>query len=144
MIGIVVAAHGDLADALVKMAQSVVTAECPIVAVGIFTDDDAAAYDARLRDAVTSVQKGDGVLMLTDMFGGTPSNIGLTLHAPGDVEVLTGANLPMLIKAMQFADKGIDLTTVSREVKEYGQHAIAMASEVLGLTGEPTAGGSES
>ena len=133
MIGIVVATHGGLGEALLTTARTVVTESGPVVAVGIGEHDDAGAYDQRLRAAVEQTRGDRGVLVLTDMFGGTPSNLGLTMHEAGRVEVLTGANLPMLIKAMQLSVKGVDLAAVSRQVKEYGQRSIAVASEVLGV-----------
>ena len=133
MIGVVVAAHGELAQALVATARLVVPNPGSVVAVGIDSEDDTASYEARLQQAVQTVQPNQGgVLVLTDMFGGTPSNVGMTMHQSGRVEVLTGANLPMLIKAMQLCSScGLDLATVARLVKESGSRAIAVASEVL-------------
>jgi len=132
MIGVVVAAHGGLAEALVATAKLVVTQAERVRAVGISASDDSSGYEQRLRRAIAEVQDGGGVLVLTDMFGGSPSNIGMTLHQPGAVEVLTGANLPMLIRALQLAQRGADLDSAAREVKEYGRRAIALATEVLG------------
>jgi len=140
MIGIVVAAHGGLAEALVKTARTVFPEGAPVEAVGITENDDAAGYDLRLHEAVQRVGAEHGVLVLTDMFGGTPSNVGLTMHQAGRVEVLTGANLPMLIKAMQLAMKHADLAVISKQVKEYGQRSIAVASEVLGVGKQPAPG----
>ena len=97
MIGIVVAAHGDLATALVNTATGVVPGEPHPAAVAIFAGDDSATYEGRLYHAVEAAEEGEGVLVLTDMFGGTPSNVGMTLYEPGKVEVLTGVNLPMLL-----------------------------------------------
>lgn len=136
MIGIVVAAHGELAKALVATAKNVFPHEGAVEPVGITEQDDAAGYEARLREVVERTSQPDGVLVLTDMFGGTPSNVGLTLHEPGRVEVLTGANLPMLIKAMQLAGRGAQLEDISSQVKDYGKRAIAVASQVLGIAGE--------
>lgn len=132
MIGIVVAAHGDLAEALVATARSVVREVGKVRAVSITEDDDASSYSQRLDAAVEDAQDGHGVLVLTDMFGGTPSNVGLSLHRAGEVEVMTGANLPMLIKAIQLARIETDLADCARQVKAYGKRAIAVASEVLG------------
>ena len=132
MIGIIVAAHGRLAEALVETAQSVVQDSGNVIAIGVFDADDAVSYESRLREATEKLNIGAGVLVLTDMFGGTPSNIGLSLHQSGKVEVLTGANLPMLIKAIQVSTMDIDLSTASRQVREYGERAITVASEVLG------------
>ncbi len=136
MIGIVVAAHGDLAQALVTTARSVFPGEGPLEAVAITETDDTSSYEARLHAAIERVGGPAGVLVLTDMFGGTPSNVGLTLHQPGRVEVVTGANLPMLIKAMQLAGRDGSLTNLSTEVKDYGRRAIALASQVLGVKDE--------
>ncbi len=132
MIGIVVAAHGNLAEALLTTAKTVLPQTGPVEAVGIADHDDAAAYEDRLQAAIERVQQGAGVLVLTDMFGGTPSNIGLAMHQAGRVEVLTGANLPMLIKAMQLCAEQSSLAATAIKVKEYGHRAIAVASEVLG------------
>ena len=81
MIGIVVAAHGELAESLVKTARAVFEGKGPVQAVGIVDQDDAASYEARLQSAVEDVGGENGVLVLTDMFGGTPSNVGLALHS---------------------------------------------------------------
>ncbi len=131
MIGIVVAAHGKLAEQLVETARLVVPAADLVRWVGIEKLDDSASYEGRLKQAIKDVDLGGGVLMLTDMFGGSPSNIGLSLHHPGTVEVLTGANLPMVIRAMQLSVRGADLTSAARDVKDYGRRAITIASEVL-------------
>ncbi len=132
MIGIVVATHGELAHALITTARSVVIDPGSVVAVGIEPQDDTASFEARLQAAVNAVQtEPGGVLVLTDMFGGTPANVGLTMHEVGRVEILTGANLPMLIKALQLSRKETDLANAARLVKESGVRAIAVASEVL-------------
>ena len=132
MIGIVVAMHGELSEALVNTAQHVVRdAEIRIVAVGIRPGDDAAAFETRLTEAIQKVQSPQGVLILTDMFGGTPSNVGMTLHRPGEIEVLTGANLPMLIKALQVAKADVSLMLAARLVKDAGARAITVGTDVL-------------
>jgi PTS system mannose-specific IIA component len=133
MMGIVVAAHGDLAQALVATARMVFAGSGKVEAVAITDRDDAAGYEAKLQAAIAQVSDQNGVLVLTDMFGGTPSNVGMTMHQTGRIEVLTGANLPMLIKAMQLAAKNVDLATASKDVKEYGRRSIAVASQVLGV-----------
>lgn len=135
MIGIVVAGHGEFSAALVNSARWVVPGDIPVVAVSILAEDDSATYEPRLHDAVATVDGGDGVLVLTDMFGGTPSNVGMTMHQPGKVEMITGVNLPMLIKALQLMDQGIELSDLAQEVKAAGQRSIAIATQVL-LGGE--------
>lgn len=131
MIGIVVAAHGNLAEALVVAAKLVVPKDAPVEAVGIAPGEDGAHFERRLRAAIEQMQQGAGVIVLTDMFGGTPSNVGLTMHETDRVEVLTGANLPMLIKALSLATKEISLNDAARQIKTYGERAIAVASDVL-------------
>jgi PTS system mannose-specific IIA component len=131
MIGIVVAAHGELAEALVSTAKLVVNNAAEVIPVGIFASDDTASYELRLKAAVAKVKTDQGVLILTDMFGGTPSNVGMTLHQAEQVEVLTGANLPMLIKALQRCPTADNLAQLASEVRHSGARAIAVASEVL-------------
>ena len=131
MIGLIVAAHGPLAEALLATARSVVPTPGQSVAVGINSQDDSASYQARLQTAVQQLDSPHGVLILTDMFGGTPSNVGMTMHQPERVEVLTGANLPMLIRAMQLGPAADNLAQLAGAVRQAGVHAITVASEVL-------------
>lgn len=141
MIGVVVATHANLADALVETARTVVQGTTSVITVGITAEDTATSYEERLRAAIEQVRGERGVLVLTDMFGGTPSNVGLTFHKSGEVEVLTGANLPMTIKALQLSMRDVELVDAARQVKETGQRAIAVASEVLAGTGSGGASG---
>lgn len=132
MIGVVVAAHGDLAESLLRTAALVVRNTAHVMAVSIRQDDDTQSYEARFRDAVEQIRLSTaGVLVLTDMFGGTPANIGMTLHKGQEVEVLTGVNLPMLIKALQLKQQNVNLSQIARAAKESGARSIAIASEVL-------------
>jgi len=130
MIGIVIAAHAKLADALLDTARHVTQFEGRARAVGIVEGDTTASYEERLRSAVEEVNAGAGVLILTDMFGGTPSNVGMTLHDSQKVEVLTGANLPMLIKLASVRAEG-DLTEAVKAAHEAGRKYINVASWVL-------------
>ena len=131
MIGVIVAAHADLAHALLQTAALVVPEIVNALAVGIEDEDDADSYSKKLELAVDRVRTPRGVLILTDMFGGTPSNVGLTFHNPGSIEVLTGANLPMLIKALQLSRGDADLSELALAVKRSGKRAISVATEVL-------------
>ncbi len=133
MIGIIVAAHGNLAEALVSTARLVVHGDLRVTSVPIESTDDSATFQERLRGAVQALRGDAGVMVLTDMFGGTPANVGLTMHEHQRTEVLTGVNLPMVIKALQLAAKGIDLESAARQVKAAGQSSIAIASEVLAM-----------
>ncbi len=97
MIGLVVVTHGRLADELVAAAEHVVGAQDNLRALCIGADDDLECRRREIREAVEAVDTGRGVIIITDMFGGTPANIAISLLKRDEVEVLAGANLPMLI-----------------------------------------------
>ena len=130
MIGAIVVTHGQVANELVNAAQTIVGELSQLVAVSIgWHDDPTVARDA-IGEAIARVQGPEGVLILTDMFGGTPSNLGLTFLETSRVEIITGVNLPMLIKLAQLREAA-DLITVAREVREVGRNAIWVASDLL-------------
>ncbi|MGE3277157.1 MAG: PTS sugar transporter subunit IIA [Vicinamibacterales bacterium] len=135
MIGVVVVTHGQLATELVNAAETIVGDLPNFTAVSIGWHED--VQDARedIAAAMARVQAGDGVLLLTDMFGGTPSNLGITFLATDKVEVLTGVNLPMLIKAATMREPG-SLTELARTLREHGRNAIWVASDLLSGTSE--------
>ena len=137
MIGVIVAAHAKLAEALVETIELVVRHPTQIVSVAIAPGDNTESFRHRLEEAVNSFEETDGVLILTDMFGGTPSNVGMTLHSPGKVEVITGTNLPMLIKAVQICATESNVEVAALTIKQAGQAAIAIASEVLAISSIP-------
>jgi len=127
MIGIVVVTHGALAGELVNAARTIVGDIPRIAAVSIgWTDDVSAAREAIAR-ALEDVG-GEPSLILTDMFGGTPTNVSLPFLSPR-VEIVTGVNLPMLIKVTSLRDGA--LAEVARLVRQQGKDAIYVASEVL-------------
>lgn len=131
MIGIVLAGHGELGHALVATARSVVAHKPTPSAVAFGADDTPDSFSIRLKAAIAEADQGRGVLILTDMFGGSPSNISLTLHEPTRVEIVTGANLPMLIKALQLCDADLDLSTAAQRIAAAGHRSIVVATEVL-------------
>ena len=127
MIGIVVVTHGRLAAELVNAARTIVGEIPAISEVSIGWEDDMSVTSAAIERGGKEVG-GSGVLILTDMFGGTPTNVSLPFLSEG-VEIVTGVNLPMLIKASGLRD-GL-LPEVAREVRDQGKSAIYVASEVL-------------
>ena len=130
MIGVIVVTHGQLANELVNVAQTIVGELPRLVAVSIgWHDDPTVARDA-ISGAIARLQGADGVLILTDMFGGTPSNLGLTFLEAHRVEIITGVNLPMLIKLSR-PPKKTDLLTLAREIREDGRNAIWVTSDLL-------------
>jgi PTS system mannose-specific IIA component len=130
MIGVVVVTHGQLATELVNAAETIVGDLPQFAAVSIGWHDDVDDAREEIKQAIARVQGPEGVLILTDMFGGTPSNLGLTFLEADKVEVITGVNLPMLIK-LAGTKKSANLLTVARDMREEGRNAIWIASDLL-------------
>jgi PTS system mannose-specific IIA component len=130
MIGVVLVTHGQLATELLNAAEMIVGDLPQFAAVSIGWHED--VNDARedIAQAIERVQTDSGVLVLTDMFGGTPSNLGMTFLATDRVEVITGVNLPMLIKLASLSSSS-DLLAVAREMRDHGRSAIWVASDLL-------------
>jgi PTS system mannose-specific IIA component len=127
MIGIVVVTHGRVAEELVNAARTIVGEIPAIAAVSIGWGEDPAAANEAIERGLAEAGGGDA-LLLTDMFGGTPTNLSLPFLSPR-VEIVTGVNLPMIIKATALRDGPLD--EVARAVREQGQGAIYVASEIL-------------
>lgn len=132
MIGALVVTHGHLGRELVAAAEMIVGEISHIQSVSVGWHDD--VNDARkdIEKRIAEVESGHGVLILTDMFGGTPSNIAFSFHDPGKVDVVTGVNLPMIIKiASQKGDNTLD--SLAGIVRDQGRSSISTASEFLGV-----------
>ncbi len=137
----VLATHGDLGQALIGAMEMIVGAQPQVAALSLQIADRLEDATARLQEALDGTDEGDGVLVLTDMLGGTPSNLCLALiGGPRPVEVVSGVNLPMLLKAVQVR-RASDLRETAANVKRVGRNAILVASEVLAGP-DPAAGGS--
>jgi len=130
VIGVVVVTHGQLANELVNAAEMIVGDLPQFAAVSIGWHDEVNEAREDIARAIERVQSDAGVLILTDMFGGTPSNLGLTFLEANRVEVITGVNLPMLIKLAK-AHEEADLLTLARSLCEHGRAAIRVASDLL-------------
>lgn len=130
MIGVVVVTHGQLATELLNAAEAIVGDLPRFAAVSIGWHDDTDDAREEIRQAIARLQGETGVLLLTDMFGGTPTNIGLSFVEPDRVEVVTGVNLPMLIKLSSLRSSQ-ELLAVARELRETGRNAIHVASDLL-------------
>ena len=129
-VGVVVVTHGQLATELLNAAEMIVGDLPRFTAVSIGWHDDVDLAREAIVRAIAKVDAGAGVLVLTDMFGGTPSNLGLSLLEAGRVEVLTGVNLPMLIKLARVTS-ALDLASLAREMCDHGRAAIRVASDLL-------------
>ncbi len=134
MIGIVVVTHGQLARELVAAAEMITGDDIPnATSVSIGWHDGPEEARAAIVAALEEVRGDDGVVVLTDMFGGTPSNLALSLLQQGAVEVVTGVNLPMLIRLVSFpAGDRVDLLAAARAALSQGKENIYLASELLG------------
>jgi PTS system mannose-specific IIA component len=128
MIGIVVVTHGRVAEELVNAARTIVGDIPAIAAVSIGWEDDSTDASAAIERGLEDVGRGEA-LILTDMFGGTPTNLSLP-YLSSEVEIVTGVNLPMIIKATALRE-GV-LPHVAREIRDQGKDAIYVASEILG------------
>ena len=131
MFGVLIVTHGKLGAELLDAAQTIVGREIGgFVPVQIGWDQDIDNAREKIEQALTDFADGDGVIILTDMFGGTPTNISLTFLQEGKVEVITGVNLPMMIKLSNCREER-PLKELARAVKEAGQKNINLASEIL-------------
>jgi PTS system mannose-specific IIA component len=130
MIGVVVVTHGQLATELVNAAEMIVGDLPQFTAVSIGWHDEVNDAREEIAQAIDRVRGEEGVLVLTDMFGGTPSNLGMTFLDKDRVEVITGVNLPMLIKLASLR-KQSDLLAVAQQMRDHGRNAIWVASDLL-------------
>lgn len=130
MIGVVLVTHGRLAEEFVAALEHVVGPQEQMISICIESDDDIEACRANILEAVATADKGDGVILLTDMFGGTPSNLSISVMEQANVEVVAGINLPMLIKLATSRDGGC-LSEVAACAQEAGRKYINVASTLL-------------
>jgi len=134
MIGLVLVTHGRLALEFLAAMEHVVGPQAQIRTVCIDADDDMERRRSDIVEAAKSVDTGDGVILVTDMFGGTPSNLAISAMQKGTVEVIAGMNVPMLIKLAELRET----TTVSdavRQAQDAGRKYIAVASALLDVGG---------
>ena len=132
MIGIVLIAHGNLADELLSVVKFVLSGEPAVKMTGVSLDPtrEFDTYKKVIQKAVKSVDQGDGILIVTDMFGGTPSNVGLTFLDENNVEVISGVNLPMLLK-LSTIKENVSLQDAIKIAEKAGRENIIVASKLL-------------
>ncbi len=131
MIGGVIVTHGFLAQALLESARLIVGETPRLAAVGLEPGDGPEVCERKLRQAVEEVDDGDGVLVLTDLPGGTPCNVGLQCGGDGSLEVVTGVNLSMVVKLGALQAAGMPLAEVADRIAEYGIRSIRVATRAL-------------
>ena len=130
MIGLVLVTHGRLAEEFVAATEHVVGRQSNMRAISIGPDDDIEQRRLDIMAAVEAVDDGSGVILLTDMFGGTPSNLAISIMDKGRVEIIAGVNLPMLIKLASVRGEA-SLADAVKAAKEAGRKYISIASQVL-------------
>ena len=134
MIGVVLVTHGNLATELVKVMEHVVGPQGQLTTITIDPDDDMEKRREDILNSVQLVDKGLGVIILTDMFGGTPSNLAISIMEQAKIDIIAGVNLPMLIKLASVRSTETISDAVA-QAREAGQKYIMVASQVLGSTG---------
>lgn len=135
MIGLVLVTHGKLAIEFLVAMEHVVGPQQAIETICIGPDDDMETRRGDIARAVDKVNDGSGVILLTDLFGGTPSNLAISLLKAGEIEVIAGVNLPMLIR-LESARRSMKVSADVAAAREAGQKYISVASELLGGNGK--------
>lgn len=130
MIGMVLVTHGALATEFRSALEHVVGAQENLATISIGPDDDMEQRRSDIVAAIDAVEAGKGVVLLTDMFGGTPSNLAISLMEKGEVEVVAGINLPMLIKLVSVREN-LDMDAAVQSAQEAARKYISVASQVL-------------
>jgi len=130
MIGIVIITHGNLAREFRSVLEHVVGPQSQIAAISITPDDDMEERREAILRAIKTVDTGDGIVLLTDMFGGTPSNLAISALGSAHVEVIAGVNLPMLIKLVRVREEN-QLHEAADQARDAGQKYIRVVSEML-------------
>jgi PTS system mannose-specific IIA component len=133
MIGLVLVTHGRLAAEFVTAMEHVVGPQQRIEAICIDAEDDMEGRRNDIAEAIARAESGAGVIILTDLFGGTPSNLAISLMKSQSVEVIAGVNLPMLIR-LEGARKTMELKAAVAAARDAGRKYISVASEILGET----------
>ena len=130
MIGILILTHGGIAEELAKAARAITSEAEKIEAVGLGWNEDPEVARRKIEEAIAALGGPHGVLVLTDMFGGTPSNIAFPFLKEGSVEIVTGVNLPMVLRCLA-TRRDDSLSALARAVRERGRKAIEVASDYL-------------
>jgi mannose PTS system EIIA component len=132
MFGIVIVTHGQLGEALIGAAEFIIGRRpAAIESISIDLSENAEKLRAKIAQGLKEVQGQAGALILTDMFGGTPSNLSYSFLEEGRIEVLSGVNLPILIQAVNLREKNIELGQLAADLEVFGKKSISLASGIL-------------
>jgi PTS system mannose-specific IIA component len=131
MIGIVIVTHDKLGEALIEAVTSIVGAKPEsVLSISVNLKDKADTLRSKIEGGIKTVDQGKGVLILTDMFGGTPSNLSYSFLEEGKIEVISGVNLPVVFKSVDLRGK-MDLAKLASNVEKFGKRSISLASGIL-------------
>jgi PTS system mannose-specific IIA component len=131
MIGIVICCHGKMGEGMRDAAEMIIGRQEQLSVISVQPGDGGNDVLKGLTTAIKEVDSGDGVLMVTDLFGGTPTNIGCALLGESSIEVVTGFNLPLLIKALTSRHDVVSISELARTASEYGRRHISVAGDLL-------------
>jgi len=132
MIGIVIVTHSQLGDALIEAAEFIIGNRPEAMeSVSIDLSQNADKLRTKIAQGINKVEENEGILILTDMFGGTPSNLSYSFLEEGHIEVLSGVNLPILIQAANLRDKNMKLDELAANLEVFGKKSISLASGIL-------------
>jgi mannose PTS system EIIA component len=132
MFGIVIVTHGQLGEALIGAAEFILGRRPEAIeSISIDLSENAEKLRAKIAQGIKDVQEQAGALILTDMFGGTPSNLSYSFLEEGRIEVLSGVNLPILIQAVNLREKSIELGQLASDLEVFGKKSISLASGIL-------------
>ena len=130
MIGIIIVTHGNLALELKSAMEHILGVQKNIEIIRISSDDDLDEKKNDIKGSIKKIDNNNGIVILTDMFGGTPSNLAISFLKTGKIEIISGVNLPMLVKLIGLRDSN-DFNGVVQETKDSAQKYISIASEIL-------------
>jgi PTS system mannose-specific IIA component len=130
MVGGIIIAHGKLAESLLKAAEVIAGKVENVPTISVMGGETTEEIRVKLEEAVKEVGKDDGVIIFTDMFGGSPTNIALSILKEGVVEILTGVNLPVLLRFLNYRSE-VKFTDLVIQLKEHGQRSIVLTSDIL-------------
>ncbi len=132
MVGIVIVTHGQFGNILIDTAEIIFGNQLEhVAAVSIDLNEHVEILRKKINNGIKKVSHNFGVLVLTDMFGGTPSNLSYSFLEEGKIEVISGVNLPMVIKAVNLRKKDQDLHSMAKTIETYGKKSISLASELV-------------
>ncbi|MFZ2632879.1 MAG: PTS fructose transporter subunit IIA [Desulfosalsimonadaceae bacterium] len=132
MLGIVIVTHGKLGEILIETSEIILNSKPDaVVSVSINLAENVEKLRQKIETAIKSVNSNKGILILTDMFGGTPSNLSYSFLEEGRIEVISGVNLPVLLKAINLRNKTMEIHQMAKTIEDYGKKSISLASDIL-------------